>query len=362
MPDIPPIVKPEAVTAKWLTSVLQAGGHLGVGKVAAVQVEPYRRKPNSNLVTIVARYEPTIPGLPTNFMLKIARNDVSTPTAIRRRRREHVFYSQLAPAMTDPPVPRCYSAVLTPDARAGHLLLEDLSDSTTRPPRGLPSSPQQALGAMTALATMHAAWWQDAELIAASDFRDDAWYADRERTTLAAGNAMLEQIGPYLAPSMRDAIIRAMDAWPRLLRGHGDPLTLAHGDAHPWNCLTPRDGGPTLLLDWEGWAVEPATYDLAAFISSRFDLASQLELTHPMLRRYHDTLIANGIALTWDDLRASYGRAVLRRVMTPVTQWKGGEEPEQWWNMLSRVSMALIAIEDGTMFAAPDVYSSFEEA
>ncbi len=360
MPDIAPIIKPEAVTAKWLTTVLQSGGHLGVSRVAEVEVEPYRRKPNSSLVTIRATYEPALADLPTAFMLKIARIDVTTSTAIRRRRREHVFYNQLAPVMTNPPVPRCFSSVLTPDAHSGHLLLEDLSASTTRPPRGLPSSPQQALGAMVALAKVHAAWWEDQELIAASDHRDQSWFDERERSARNAGMAILEELGDFLAPSMRDAISRALAVWPDLLRGHGDPLTLVHGDAHPWNCLTPLDGGPSILLDWEGWTIEPATYDLAAFISSRFDLASQLELTHPMLRTYHNTLVDNDIDWPWDTFLASYRNAVLRRVMTPVSQWRNNEEPEQWWNMLSRVSMALIAIEDGTMFVAPDVYSSDE--
>jgi hypothetical protein len=66
--------------------------------------------------------------------------------------------------------------------------------------------------------------------------------------------------GNHLPQGTREALETAAAAWPTMLQRTAVlPLTIVHGDAHPWNFLTPLTvgDGRTCLLDWEGWSIEP---------------------------------------------------------------------------------------------------------
>ena len=79
-------------------------------------------------------------------------------------RREVAFYTQIAGAMTKSAVPRCFEAVWDADTNAGHLLLEDLTDSHF----SLDDWPMPTLAhseqIIAARARFHAAWWDDPRL------------------------------------------------------------------------------------------------------------------------------------------------------------------------------------------------------
>ncbi len=335
-----PLTDPRQVTARWLAGVLRYGGHLPAGGVRDLAVERFRGKPLSLLLRLVPTWEDAPAGLPSSFILKIGKAEDTSPTARRRRLKEFTFYTEMAPAMPNPPAPLAWAAAWNPRTAAYHLLMTDLEPTHDRPPRGLPPTPEQADAAVLALADLHAAWWESPDLHEALALREPDWFARRLRAADDA-RALLAELGRYLSPGMRRALTAAADAWEDLLDDGERPVTIVHGDAHAWNCLTPLAGGPAVLLDWEAWSIEPSAIDLTAQIALRFDPDLRRALEPGLLAAYHARLLDGGVEdYPWEAFLADYRRAVLRRVMTPVSQWKRGAPVEQWWNSLSRIALA----------------------
>lgn len=337
-----PITRERDITAAWLGSVLrQAEGHGNV-RVTALEVERYRSKPLSVLYRLVPTYD-LRGGLPESFILKCARPDETTAVALRRRTREHAYYTEVAPEMADPPSPRAWSAALDPASGVSHLLMDDLTGSHDRPPRGLPPTPAQAEGAMEAFAALHAGWWNDPRLKEAVSLRDAGWHDSRGDSARTMADELLAEHGPYLAASVREAVALSGRHLTWLLRAtEAGAVSAVHGDAHPWNVLTPLDpGGQPALVDWEAWTIDSPALDIASYIALRFDPALRRELEPGLLRRYHGQLLVQGVAgYPWDEFLLDYRRAIARRVTMPVTRWKRGDPVDSWWNTLSRICLA----------------------
>lgn len=331
------------ITASWLTATLRAASHLAEGKVATLSVERWRGKALSNLYRLEAAYthDTSAPG---SFILKVARADEVTSVANRRRWKEHEFYTQIVPVMTDPPVPRPYAAVYDPATKRSHLLLEDLTTTHRSPPAPLPPTPDHLRGAIDCLAHIHAWWWNHADLSAAVAERDDHWIEARTVSTHRRLARFLERFGDYLPRSMRAALETAAAAWPMILRRTAAmPLTVVHGDAHPWNILTPLtpNDGRSCLLDWEGWSIEPGPHDLASMVALHLPVRERQALEHELVERYGVQLRQRGVAdydLTacWDD----YRRAIVRRVLSPVGLWSRGTHACSWWPALEHITAA----------------------
>ncbi|MGI9254960.1 MAG: hypothetical protein ACR2J8_14550, partial [Thermomicrobiales bacterium] len=93
MPIHEPIGKHKEINADWLTGVLRDSGHDNA-RVASVTVESYRNKPYSNLYRLIPKWRAGAnPALPDQFILKLARVEVTNTTSRRRRRKEHAFYT-----------------------------------------------------------------------------------------------------------------------------------------------------------------------------------------------------------------------------------------------------------------------------
>ncbi|MFM9107507.1 MAG: phosphotransferase family protein [Chloroflexota bacterium] len=334
------IARKNDITARWLERVLRDGGRPDVS-VHSLEVEPYRTKPYSALYRL--KIDQTGGDLPERLMLKLARPDATDAAARRRRRKEHGFYTMLAPLMADPVSPAVYAAACAEDARHGHLLMADLTGSHERPPRGLPPTPEQARLSCIAFGGLHAAWWNHEDIIATVGQRDAGYVEKRGTDAAAAATAFLDRYGPFLDRSIRHAVERhAGSAGALLGRALAGPVSAIHGDAHPWNVLTPIEpGGPALLLDWEGWSVDSPAFDLVSLIVLRFDTGLRRRLESDLLDTWHATIAAGGVTgYSRDDLFDDYRRAIVRRASMPILRAQRDEEPDSWFPVLSRVAMA----------------------
>jgi hypothetical protein len=95
------------VTPEWLTAVLHKSGCLPQGNVAAVSKKP--SAPGfSTIVPLELGYtDDAPPSAPARLVLKLAgAGELSTG------KEEVEFYTRVAAAMSDPPVVRCYDAVM----------------------------------------------------------------------------------------------------------------------------------------------------------------------------------------------------------------------------------------------------------
>jgi thiamine kinase-like enzyme len=245
-------------------------------------------------------------------------------------------------------VPSCFEAVEATGAAVWHLLLEDLTDShfiATEWP--LPPTIEQYESIVTALARIHAAWWDNPLLGASVGSWRDADAIGRDLQDFAAKLARFtDRFGENLPPERRDLYQRLLDQAPRLLARHHSHrnLTIIHGDAHPWNFFLPRrDGSENVrLLDWEGWSVDAATADLAYMMAMLWYPDRRRRFERPLLDLYHLELLAHGVS--GYDRRAlddEYRLSVLRLITRPVAQAANNIPPRVWWNNLERIMLAV---------------------
>ncbi len=333
------------VTAKWLTHTLRDGGLLDRGRITSVQVERWRNKLISELLRVHVTYSrDALASAPASLIVKVTKPGQPSRRAIRRGWKENQFYVLVAAHMDDPPVPVCYGAAHDPTRGRSHLILEDLSESHDRPPRGLPPTPEQAAQDIDCLAAIHGRWWNEPQLVHALGMRDERWYERRIAATADVHAGFVADVGAYLPAATRSMLADVVAFHPTLLHRHAKAnLTVAHGDAHCWNFLTPRaeDGGRPCLIDWECWDIEPGANDLASLMAIHWypDLRQALE--RPLVERYHRGLQAQGVDdYGWDECWTDFRFAVVERVLSPLYQWHRGRPVDSWWPNLARISMA----------------------
>jgi hypothetical protein len=265
-------------------------------------------------------------------------------------RHEIAFYRDIAPALPERLVPRCFETVEATDTSPWHLLLEDLTDShfiATEWP--LPPTTEQCETMVRAQARVHAAWWDDPRLGVSVGSWRDADTLDRDLRSFADQFARFtDRFGEIMPPERRDLYERLLDRAPRLLaRYHARRnLTIIHGDAHSWNFFLPRHGGgeDVRLFDWESWSIDAATDDLAYMMAMLWYPDRRRRLERPLLDLYHAALLAHGVRdYDRQALDDDYRLSVLWLITRPVGQAAINIGPRVWWNNLERI---LLAVDD----------------
>ncbi|HKR21858.1 MAG TPA: aminoglycoside phosphotransferase family protein [Pyrinomonadaceae bacterium] len=284
------------------------------------------------------------PKLPTRLLLKWPLEHSPAP---ERGEPELVFYRELAPALSSPPMVRCLATAPTANSKQW-LILEDLRLSHTNPPWPEIPTNKALHDAVAVLARVHARWWEAPSLgstvgtmhteaalrTMVHGFRDHlpAFFKDLADDLPAADRTVLETV---FNSSLRP--------WLRLL----DPraLTVIHGDAHTWNFLYPRSGeGRPYLIDWQVWHLDVGARDLAFMIALHWDRAVRRQLELPLLHTYHDELRRADISsYSFEDLLLDYRRCVVRNLSFPIIFWSRGFPRETWRR---RLDCALAAFRD----------------
>ena len=340
---------PPAANAGHLTSVLRKAGVLGDARVRAVDPEDPRDTVLSHIVRLKLAYDGVAPGAPASLILKTARHDRLDPSWVGGRH-EVAFYDQVAPRLPAGVVPRCFGAEWSADTNEWHLLLEDLSQThmiaTIWP---LPPTLEQCEIIVGSLARVHAEWWDNPGLGASVGTWLDADALEQGLRTFAGHLArFIDQYGDRVPVERRQLYDRLIEAAPRLRQrylSHRN-VTIAHGDAHVWNCMLPRDAesDDARLFDWDSWHIDAGTSDLAYMIAMHWYPDRRRRFESHLLDRYHRDLLARGVEHY--DRRAladDYRLSVLLRIMTPVWQAALNIPPVIWWNNLERI---LLAVDD----------------
>ena len=331
------------ITARWLTSTLRANGTITDAKVRTLNVAPFQTKALSDLYLLQVTHSQEIDA-PGSYILKVACKGQASPTARRRRWKEHEFYATVAPVMIDPPVPKPYASVYDAVAQRSHLLLADMTKTHWHPPAPLPPTPEQLRGAVDCLAEIHAHWWGHPDLHMVTSERNAQWIEARAKGINDRLNRFLAEFDRHLPRSMVIALGAVAAAWPGILiRTAEMSLTVVHGDAHPWNFLTPNDGdaGRVCLLDWEGWSIEPGPHDLASLIALHLPVSERRAIEDELLERYATRLNDGGVVdYAAGSCRDDYRRAIARRVLSPVGLWSQGAHARTWWPALEHITQA----------------------
>jgi hypothetical protein len=339
---------PKAAEAAHLTAVLRRAGAVGHESVRDVTVESTRLTLVSRITRLSLSYDGAAPDAPRAVILKTAHPDRVGPDWPSGKQ-EVAFYREVASAMADGLVPRCFGAEW--DAATGdwHLVLEDLTPShAVLGPWPLPPSDADCARIVAARARFHAAWWGDRRLGATIGTRRSGAALESFLRDVARRYAQfVDRFGDHLPPERRTLFQRVLEARPRLWGGLGarPDLTIVQGDAHVWNCFLPLDGGDDVrLFDWDSWRIDLGATDLAYMMATHWYPDRRRRQEQSLLDRYYEALLAHGVrGYDRAALDQDYRLSVLRQIMLPVWQAVNDIPPVVWWNNLERV---LLAVDD----------------
>lgn len=331
---------PDEVTPEWLTDVLRREGCLARGEVAGVRVALSRALVVSSVARLEVSYTGGAQG-PARLFLKVSAPRLQAHFS----RREVDFYKTVARASPELPLIKCFDAAFSERSGASHLLLEDLMETHAQPPVPLPPSARDCELAVESLALLHARWWESPRLGVDIGTLTTESEFEELRALLAKHLAgFADFLGDRLLPRRLKTYERILAGpltpWRRMLRREG--LTVTHGDAHWWNFLFPRAGaGPAVIFDWHLWHVDAPLKDLAYLIALNWYPSRRAVFEQGLLRRYHETLAAAGVAAYgWEACLRDYRVQIIRELFVPVWQWSSGLEPTHWWSSLERIWLA----------------------
>ena len=333
-------------TAATLSRLLRASGTLRSGDIAHIEIDLQHNTDLSKLVFLTATYTSDAPAdLPRHLVIKTPLVQSSQDD---HSRGELQFYRRVSSVLSCPPVPQCLAAIESDDGNAGIIVLEDLRATHDQRPWPLPPTKYQSETAIDALAHVHAAYWEAATLgKTIGEPHTTESLTSMVKGIVAHLPAFMDAIGDSLFSDGRRTYERvfasSLKPWLRLT----DPraLTIIHGDAHSWNFLFPRSGsGPAYLIDWQTWHVDVGARDLAFLMALHWYPSRRRELEKALLQRYHEALLAYGVAnYTLNDLWLDYRCCAVRNLTIPIIFWSRGMKPEGWWH---RLDCALSAYHD----------------
>jgi len=340
-----PLTSVDQLTYSDLQQCLRQNGVLPAGHISQIDIEVWKQTPVSILARLRLQYKAAPLKAPTDLLLKFTRSDISQRSSTKRAFREVEFYRAVAPSMPIRPFPRCFAAAYDAATGRSHLLLEDLSQHYHRAEQALPATLQNSLQHVSSLAIVHSYWWNDGRLgrtVGSLPSQEEVDQTiDDFRHYLIAFSDML---GDRLTPTRRKTLSDVCDAMPDIMkRQENGPITLLHGDTHPWNFLNPNDpnSGLAYIIDWEFWRPGYPLHDLAYMLAVNHMAEHRRCIETRLLQHYLTALTENGVTdLSWENCWDQYRLAVIRHVFTPLVQWHNGLANVVWWGNIDRVIRA----------------------
>lgn len=294
--------------------------------------------------------------LPPTLFMKVAPTEKRTRLFVNLMglgRQEVAFYRDVRAAV---PVqtPEVYAARYDPVLARFALVLEDLEargcrfgDITT------PVSADEAAAVVTALARLHAAFWDSPRFAT-----DLAWVrGQHDDPNAALVSRLIKRSVAQVERSHGDRLTGALRAGgryvianrpaldARLARG---PLTLQHGDTHVGNMAF--DGTTPLFFDWQVTRRGPGLRDVAYFMITSLPVELRRSHEQDLLREYQRELKAGSVVATSDDLWFRYRlHAVDPWIASVVTVAAGGLQAAH----IAEVGLerSLAAVQDLDTFA-----------
>ena len=312
----------DTITPAWVTAVLARHGALIDGEVIGV-VQQRDPNPVTANATLLLTYSPAARGeCPARLFFK------QSPQPA-----EAIFYRHVAPLLGATAAPICYDAQY--DAAHSHVLLGFVAQTHFVAPELVPMPRADTELIVDALAALHSRFWDAPhsapQLVALA--RDVPAFS----FTVASRHfaAFADALGDRLSPRRRALYARIFAAYPTY-RPAG-PLTVVHGDAHWGNFLYPHDrvAHRLVLIDWAVWHINHGVGDLAYTLALQCSPERRSWIEQPLVRRYHDRLLAAGIpAYPWAECWDAYRRMVIEQCLWPIV-WHHFDLPAAvWWYAL----------------------------
>lgn len=346
------IVSIDQVTPEWLTGVLMRSGALSRGRVVSFEVATNERILSTSTYLRIAYSSDATGAMPSHLFLKTVNADQDEDFFGAS---EVNYYMRDYKGVACAPIPRCYDAVFSEEHRRYHLLLDDLAETHIEA-KHKPRTLQYGLALAEGLACLHAAWWGGDRLTEIDERLPTAQQIERfvEVAQPGAGHilgAFAHELKAHWPATVKDLLQRHPSA---MIARTGEPngFTLIHGDPNWNNILVPRDGDRPLYIidrqpfDWS-LTVWLGAYDPAYALVLDWDIDERRRFEMPILRHYHDQLIAHGVRdYTWEQLLRDYRLSVPICVYVAI-EWCRGGVNEPWVHVwLPMLQQALTACDD----------------
>ena len=257
--------------------------------------------------------------------------------------------------MENAPLLHCYDAAYSKEINRYHLLLEDVSETHIEAYDKKPTL-EYGLALAEGLGILHARWWGKARLAEAGVGGHDAKHIQNWVNIAEPGvDHILEHMSAELKPHWAELIRELYAKHPQVLIQRSQDLngfTVIHGDVGSANVLVPRDGDHPLYIidrqpfDW-GLTTWLGVYDIAYAIVLDWDVELRRQCEVPILKRYYDTLLQNGVSnYSWERLYDDYRLCVAMGVYIATEYCRGGIN-ERWTHVwLPMLHRALTAVDD----------------
>ncbi len=312
----------EDLTAPSIGAALRSNGVATVDPTAVTVTEIGT---GLGLLGTIARVELTWPGdmdAPATIVAKLPTTNPENEWIVDHfgyDRREAGAYRDLRP-WERAPAPTCLAQGWDDDTGRGWLLLNDLG-SLSGGDQLAGATDAEALAMVDALATWHAAWWDD-DSLAGLD-----WLPDVTHPTVAGyGNIFdqtwatcIDKLGGALSDAILDAARTARREFDTAIQTFAQgPRTVVHGDARLDNALFGPD--QAVLLDFQLATRSRGAYDLAFFCAGSMATDDRRRLEPTLLGRYLATLHRLGITdYGADDLAIDYRLGHIVNLPNPVS-------------------------------------------
>ena len=323
----------QIVSTVWLENTLRTAGLIvKADRILSYEIQPLALVDFQVVYTFIINMKIAGPtkSPPQSIVLKLAKGQ-----------KEYYFFTQLAPQMKMHQLMVCHYGELIDDGNMAILLLEDLSKSHTQPQWPIPPSEKQCMDAAGCLAKFHAYWWDHTDLPQLLEIsRQRTHWLQRMELALENIEAFVTFLDDRLSPARKQILQRIFSsknrAWLPEQTLHG--RTLLHGDAHFWNFLFDNNDKTAniKLFDWNSWNIGRPTDDLAYMIGLHWYAEHKQLMEEKILRFYHEQLLADGAAYTWENLLEDYRLSTVVSLLIPVWQWQHGINAAVWWGHLER--------------------------
>lgn len=330
MPRIP--MSPDQFTPEWLTAALRRSGTLREASV--VSVVPSSLGEGFGLLGSLARlslgYDRHEAGAPASVIVKfpaIPEMNRGLARQFRVYEREYRFFAQVAPSIATR-VPRLHFLDFEEASGDAVIGLEDLAPARVGD-QLVPPSRAEVTQAMDELVKLHIARWgrADAAELAWVPYLQDPVWVQVAASMEQFWPVFQQNLGHTLTPYMR----RVGDAFSSnvvslLQRLSQPPVTLLHGDFRLDNLFFATKPGEDQLvvIDWQLISRGKGPYDVAYFMSQSLEPGDRAATEGDVLKRYHEALLAAGIAgYSLDECIDDYRHAVLLCMMYPIAAGGG---------------------------------------
>lgn len=291
-----PLVRPDQITSEWLTQALQLRGVDGT--VQSIRMEEVIAGYLGDARRIFITYKGTPPpGAPSTVFGKFTSSDpmaAQTGKQMGFYRPEVMFYQQLA-HRTRIRTPQVYVALIDADDNFA-LILEDLAPAKNRD-QVAGCTLEEARQALSEAALLHAAFWNDEELV------KQPWLSVPKGAQGIYTTEQVEQSWVYVKEHYGHRLTREVtDVCARYVRNHAHwnrprdrPKCFSHNDFRPENMMFGGADGRIAVVDWQTSSYLGVGMDVAYFLGGVFNRQMRKANERSLLQGYHDDLVRLGV-------------------------------------------------------------------